>query len=136
MQLLNEQSFDRALETAPGLVLVDFYADWCGPCRTLSPILHSLAPEYEGRVDFVKVDSDKSQRITQAFGVKSLPTVVVLQPRRPGPGAEVVGYFIGAKPPDAIRKILDKALGDRPGFLQRLFGKGGAGKEPAKPDAP
>ena len=135
MRHLDERNFDRALESAKGLVLVDFYADWCGPCRALSPILESLAPEYEGRVDFVKVDSDKSQRITQAFGVRSLPTVVVLKPKHPGPGAEVVGYFIGAKPADGVRKVLDKALDDRPGFFQRLFGKGGAKADDAKPDA-
>ena len=124
MQLLTTNTFDDALAEAPGLVLVDFYADWCGPCKTLGPILESLAPEYEGRVAFVKVDADKSRPLMDAFGVKSLPTLLLLAPRRPGPGADVVGYSVGAKPPEALRKLLDRALNPKPGLLKRIFGGG------------
>lgn len=121
MDILTTETFDQALEDAPGLVLVDFFANWCGPCKTLGPILERLAPEYEGRVTFVKVDSDRSPKLSEAFGVRSLPTVILLQPRRPGPGADAVGYFIGVKPPDDVRKLLDKALEPPSGLLGRLF---------------
>lgn len=124
MKVLTPATFDKALEEAPGLMLVDFFADWCGPCKTLGPILESLAPEYEGRVSFVKVNSDNSPALSQAFGVRSLPTVILLKPRESGPGADAVGYFIGVKPPGEIRKLLDDALAPRQGLLSRLFGRG------------
>lgn len=127
MKVLTPETFDQALEDSAGLVLVDFFADWCGPCKTLGPILEGLAPEYEGRVTFVKVDSDRSPALSQAFGVRSLPTVILLKPRRPGPGADAIDHFIGVKPPGAVRALLDKALDVRPGLLSRLFGRGGSG---------
>jgi putative thioredoxin len=131
MKTLTEETFDAALEEAEGLVLVDFFADWCGLCWTLGPILARVVPDYEGRVLFVKVDSDQNRRLTQAFGVRSLPTVVLLAPRRPGPGADVVGHFIGVKPDGAIRQFLDKALTPRRGLLTRLKGMFGAKAEGA-----
>ncbi len=124
MKVVTPETFDEVLKDSPGLVLVDFFADWCGPCKTLGPILEGLAPEYDGRVTFVKVDSDRSPALSQAFGVRSLPTVVLLKPRDPGPGADAVNYFIGVKPPNQIRALLDKALDTRPGLLGRLFGRG------------
>lgn len=129
MRVLTEATFDAALADAPGLVLVDFWADWCGPCKVLGPILEGLEAEYEGRVTFAKVNADKNRGLMDAFGIRSLPTVVVLAPRRPGPGADVVGYTVGVKPADGMRKLLDGILAPKPTLMQRvkgLFGGGGA----------
>lgn len=58
--------------------IVDFYATWCGPCKALGPILEDLAKEYEGKVDFYKVDIDQERELTAAFGIRSVPTLLII----------------------------------------------------------
>lgn len=128
MKNLSEANFDRALADAEGLVLVDFWAEWCGPCKVLGPILERLEPEYTGRVVFSKVNGDQNPRLMSAFGIRSLPTVLVLAPRRPGPGADVVAYSVGVKSPDALRSMLDGLLNPKPSLMQRVKGLFGGGK--------
>jgi len=135
MKNLSEANFDRALAEAEGLVLVDFWADWCGPCKVLGPILEGLEPEYAGRVTFAKVNGDQNQRLMGAFGIRSLPTVLVLAPRQPGPGADVVAYSVGVKSADAMRKLLDGILNPKPSLLQRVKGIFGGSKEKADEDS-
>jgi thioredoxin 1 len=57
-------------------VVVDFYADWCGPCKMIEPVIHQLSEEYKGRVKFVKVDTDNNQELAAQFGIMSIPTVM------------------------------------------------------------
>ena len=76
MPAVTEGEFDDFLGSSSGFVLVDFWADWCGPCQQASPILEALAEEYEGRVAFCKVNADQSPRLSKAFGVRSLPTIL------------------------------------------------------------
>jgi putative thioredoxin len=83
-------------------VLVDFWATWCGPCRTLGPILEKLETDYKGRFILAKVDSDKERELSQAFGVRSIPTVILMK------GGQPVDGFVGALPEGQIRKFLDK----------------------------
>ena len=75
--ILNDPNFNQ--ETGSGTVLVDFFAEWCGPCKLLLPIFEELAPEYEGKIKFVKVNVDESPNSAQQFGVLSIPTLVVLK---------------------------------------------------------
>jgi putative thioredoxin len=85
-------------------VLIDFWADWCGPCKTLTPILEKIAAEYGGAFLLAKVNADEQQMIAQQFGVRSLPTVMVMQNGQPVDG------FAGAQPESGVREMLEKYL--------------------------
>ncbi|MAV68781.1 MAG: thioredoxin [Cellvibrionales bacterium TMED122] len=96
-QLLIEESMTRP-------VIVDFWADWCGPCKHLMPILEKLAEEYQGAFLLAKVNADEQQMLAQQLGVRSLPTVMVIKDGQPIDG------FSGAQPESAVREMLDKHL--------------------------
>lgn len=85
-------------------VVVDFWADWCEPCKVLMPLLEKLAHEYQGAFLLAKVNADEQQGITQQFGVRSLPTVMVIQNGQPVDG------FAGAQPEAQVRELLGKYL--------------------------
>ena len=91
-----------ASQTTP--VLVDFWADWCGPCKSLGPLLEKLETAYEGRFTLVKINADTEQQLAGAFGIKSLPTCILLMGGRPVDG------FMGALPEGKVREFLDKHL--------------------------
>ena len=93
--LLIEESLKRP-------VVVDFWADWCGPCKQLMPILEKLAAEYQGAFLLAKVNADEQQMLAQQLGVRSLPTVMVIKDGQPIDG------FSGAQPESAVREMLDK----------------------------
>ncbi len=83
-------------------VLVDFWAPWCGPCKSLGPVLEKLETEYAGRFKLVKIDSDQEQQIAGMFGIRSIPTCVLLMNGQPVDG------FMGALPEGQVRAFLDK----------------------------
>ena len=85
-------------------VVIDFWADWCEPCKALMPVLEKLAAEYNGAFLLAKVNADEQQMITQQFGVRSLPTVMVMQNGQPVDG------FAGAQPEKQVREMLEKYL--------------------------
>jgi len=96
-QMLIEESYKRP-------VVVDFWADWCAPCKQLMPILEKLATEHQGAFLLAKINCDQEQAIAGQFGVRSLPTVMVIRNGQPVDG------FAGAQPESAIRTLLDKHL--------------------------
>ena len=83
-------------------VLVDFWAPWCGPCKSLGPILEKLETDYEGRFKLVKINSDEEQQLAGAFGIRSIPTCILLMNGQPVDG------FAGALPEGKVREFLDK----------------------------
>ena len=91
-----------ASQTVP--VLVDFWAPWCGPCKSLSPVLEKLEANYGGRFVLAKVNSDEQHQLSTAFGIRSLPTCVLLMNGKPVDG------FMGALPEGKLREFLDKHL--------------------------
>jgi putative thioredoxin len=98
------QNFETEVIAASMLtpVLVDFWAPWCGPCKTLSPVLEQLETEYQGRFKLVKIDSDQEQQLAAAFGIRSIPTCILLKNGQPVDG------FAGALPAGQLRQFLDK----------------------------
>ena len=89
------------------LVLVDFWADWCAPCRMLMPVLAALATEYSGKIQLVKVNTDKEPQLATEYGVRSLPTVKLFK------AGQVVDEFMGVLPEQAVREYIERNL-DRP----------------------
>ncbi|MEG2290049.1 MAG: thioredoxin [Clostridium sp.] len=98
MKVVSEKEFE--LETGKGLVLVDFFATWCGPCQRLTPVLEDLQGDFEGKVKFLKSDIDESRAVAKKFSVMSVPTMIVLKDGAP------VERMVGFMQPEDIKAKL------------------------------
>ena len=85
--------------------VIDFWAEWCGPCRALGPVIEELAAEYEGKVVIGKCDVDQNNDLASKFGVRNIPLVVVVKA-----GGEMQDKLVGASPKDAIKAKIDALL--------------------------
>jgi len=101
---LNDESFTRTIEDADVPVLVDFYADWCGPCKMMAPSVDEIASTYQGRALVAKLDTDRAQSIASAFNIRGIPTTIVFK------GGREVARQTGAVPKPTLMKMLDSAL--------------------------
>ena len=99
---VDTEQFTTRVEQAPGLVLVDFTADWCPPCRRLAPDIDALANEYRESLTVVKVDADEQPGLTARFGVRGLPTLMFFR------DGQVVDRIVGAAPPAQLRAKVDE----------------------------
>ena len=98
---LTEQTFDETLSTHEGLLMVDFWAEWCGPCRAIAPVLDDLVRESSGRVTLAKVNVDENPGLAARYGIRSIPTILLLKQ------GKVVDQVIGAVPKPRIKEKLD-----------------------------
>ena len=102
MKINNKAEFDAIKNN--GVVLVDFYADWCGPCKMLSPVLEELSSEYEGKANIVKVNVDEVSELASEDGVMSIPNMFFIK------NGEVVKQVVGYQPKVALKQVLDSLI--------------------------
>ncbi len=105
MMNVTESSFREEVLHAPGVVLVDFWAPWCGPCRMVGPVLETIAREKGDKVKIVKVNVDENPGLAANYQVMSIPTMIIFK------DSQVMEQFVGALPKPAIESKLAKWLG-------------------------
>ncbi len=98
---LTEQNFDEALVANQGLLMLDFWAEWCGPCRMIAPVLEELADASEGRVTLMKINVDENPGLAARFDIRSIPTILFVK------DGAVVDRVIGAVPKAALQNIVN-----------------------------
>ena len=98
-----EESFDKAL-AEPGLLVADFWAEWCGPCKMLGPVIEQLAADYDGKAVVGKVNVDDEPELARRYGILSIPTVIFFKD-----GAEV-DKKVGVMPPEVFVETLEENL--------------------------
>ena len=101
---LNDETFARTIEGAEVPVLVDFYADWCGPCKMMAPSVDEIAATYQGRALVAKLDTDRAQRTASSFNLRGRPTTLVFK------GGKAGARQTGAVPKPMLAKMLDGAV--------------------------
>ncbi len=102
VQTTNRDTFEQDVISSDRPVLVDFYADWCGPCRVIGPIVEELATEYDGQIDVRKVNVDDNPELTGRFGIRGIPTLILFKDGEP---AETV---VGVVTKSALAEVIDR----------------------------
>ncbi|TLD80485.1 thioredoxin [Helicobacter sp. MIT 05-5293] len=99
---LTSDNFDA--EVSSGVVVVDFWAPWCGPCKMLSPVIEKLANDYDGKAKICKVNTDEEDELSAKFGIRSIPTIFFMK------DGEIKDQITGAQPEQNIRQKIDALL--------------------------
>jgi len=107
VNILTDANFWSTIQQTK-LAFVDFFGEWCGPCKTLAPIFAELAQDYEGKVFFAKIDIDRNRRTTTQFGVHSVPMVIAFKDGKP------IGKLPGLRPYADYDNVLDQLVGNPP----------------------
>ena len=103
-QDVNDDEFGTEVFDSDIPVLVDFWADWCGPCKQIAPVIEQLANEYEGKAKFVKLNVDSNPQTSAKYGVRSIPTLLIFK------GGAPVGQVVGAVPKSVLQARLEDAM--------------------------
>ncbi len=101
---VTDANFETEVIKSDMPVLVDFWAPWCGPCRMVAPIVDELSDEYDGKIKFVKLNTDDNVGVATKYQIRSIPTLLVFK------GGEPVGQIVGFRPKSDLKKRLDAAL--------------------------
>ena len=102
--VVTDASFEDDVIKSETPVLVDFWAEWCGPCKMVAPIVEELADEYDGTVTFAKLDVDSNPKTATGYGIRGIPTLLIFSDGQP------VDQIVGAVPKAVLKKRLDEAL--------------------------
>jgi thioredoxin 1 len=102
---ITDANFESDVLGSDKPVLVDFWAEWCGPCRMIAPSVEAVAEEYNGKADIYKMNVDENMNVPQRFGIRGIPTLIVFQ------GGEEKERIVGAVTREAISKAIDKYIG-------------------------
>ena len=102
--IVTDDSFEQAVTNASGPVLVDFWADWCGPCRAISPALEEISAELDGRIRVLKLNVDDNPEMTARFNVRSIPTLMIFKDGQPA------ATKVGSAPKSAIKAWVEQSL--------------------------
>jgi thioredoxin 1 len=101
---LTQANFEANVLKSPVPVLVDFWAEWCGPCKMIAPVLDEIAAEYDGRIRIGKINVEEEQSLASQFGVSAIPTLLLIK------NGDVVGQMVGMHSKRDIKQALDQAL--------------------------
>ena len=101
---LDDKSFSDAVEKQSGPILVDFWAEWCMPCRALAPVIDELAQEFQGKVRFAKVDVDNCKEIPAKFGIRGIPTLILFNQ------GKKVNELVGNQAKEKIKTMLSSVV--------------------------
>ena len=102
---ITKENYETEVLKSDKLVLIDFYADWCGPCKMMAPMVESLAGKYAGKIDFYKVDIDQEPELASVFGIRSIPTFLFI-PMKGNPTIQM-----GAMQKEDFEEIIGKMMG-------------------------
>lgn len=102
MKEISDATFESDVLKKEGMVLVDFWAPWCGPCRMVAPVMEELEKDYAGRVEVVKLNVDVNPQVSQALGVTSIPTIILFKDGKPIDGT------VGVRPKEFFEEIIAK----------------------------
>ena len=103
-EVKNSQQFEQQVLNSANPVFVDFWAEWCGPCRSVSPVVEELSAEYDGKVDFVKINVDENGELAQKYNVFSIPTLAIFK------DGEIVSQKVGSSTKESFKTMIDNSL--------------------------
>jgi thioredoxin 1 len=104
IQTLTDTNFEQSVIKASQIVLVDFWAEWCGPCRRLAPTIEELATDYDGRMVIGKLNVDENPVTQSRFSIMGIPTVLIFK------GGEIVEQIVGLTDKSSLKKLIDKHI--------------------------
>ena len=104
VQTFTDENFDSTVVEAEGPVLVDFWAEWCGPCRQMAPAVEALASDYDGKVTVGKLNVDEHPNVAQRFSIRGIPTLLLFK------GGEVVDQVVGVADDSKLKSMLDQHI--------------------------